>query len=58
MTRRFLLAAFLALCFAGSAAAQTEADPVAHIRAIYRAYMTLPDNKVPAFESLRLDLLP
>jgi hypothetical protein len=51
MTRRFLLAAFCALCFAGSAAAQTQTDPVAYIRAIYRAYMTLPFDKVPAFES-------
>jgi hypothetical protein len=51
MTRRFLLAAFLALCFAGSAAAQTQADPVAYIRAIYQAYMTLPFDKVPALES-------
>ena len=54
MTRRFLLAACFALCFAGSAAAQKQADPVAYIQSIYHAFMTLPSDKVPAFESLPL----
>lgn len=51
MTRRFLLSTLFALCFAGPAPAQTQADPVIYIRAIYHGYMTLPFDKVPAFES-------
>jgi uncharacterized protein DUF3828 len=54
MTRRAALAALFVVCFAHAAAAQSQADPVAYIRAIYRAYMTLPFDKVPAFESLSL----
>jgi hypothetical protein len=38
MTRRVLFAAFLALCLAGPASAQTQADPVALVRAIYAGY--------------------
>ncbi|HXP04446.1 MAG TPA: DUF3828 domain-containing protein [Stellaceae bacterium] len=38
MTRRATLAAVFVLCFAGAAAAQSQADPVAFIRAIYASY--------------------
>ena len=54
MTRRAALAALFVLCFAGAASAQSQADPVAYIRAIYHGFMTLPSDKVPAFESLSL----
>ena len=38
MTRRAALAGVFVVCIAGAAAAQTQADPVVYVRAIYAAY--------------------
>jgi hypothetical protein len=38
MTRRIALAALFLLCFAGAAAAQSQADPVAFVQGLYRGY--------------------
>jgi len=51
MTRRAALAAlFVPFSIGHAAPAQPPADPVAYISAIYRAYMTLPFDKIPALE--------
>jgi len=49
MTRRAALAALFVLCFAGAASAQSQADPVADIRAIYARYQ---HNNPPAWYDL------
>ena len=46
MTRRVALAVLFVLCFAGVAAAQTRADPVAYVQAIYARYQ---HNNPPAW---------
>jgi hypothetical protein len=50
VTRRITIAVLLAL-WAGAASAQTQADPVAYVRAIYRVQVNLPYDKVPAWYS-------